>query len=77
MHVCTEIDTIRHTQTCTVYAHEFRDAQCAALSFLNASPLLALQDIQPSMSLPPFVSAHARTHTFALSLSLVTAHLHI
>lgn len=59
----------------TVYTHKFRDAQCAALSHLNASPLLVLQDIQPSMPLSPFVSAHACTHTFALSRDYTFAYL--
>lgn len=45
--------------------HEFRITPCAALSYLNVSPLLVLQDIQPSMSLALFVSAKAGTHTFS------------
>lgn len=48
---------------------------CAAPSYLNVSPLLELQDIQPSMSPAPFVSAKAGTHTFALSRDYTFAYL--
>lgn len=48
---------------------------CAAPSYLNVSPLLELEGIQPSMSPAPFVSAIAGTHTFALSRDYTFAYL--
>lgn len=54
---------------------ESRIMPCAPLSYLNVSPLLVLQDMQPSMSAAPFVSANAGTHTFALSRDYTFAYL--
>lgn len=55
--------------------HELRMKPCAALSCFNVSPLLVLQDIQPSMSPTPFVGANAGTHTFTLSRDSTFAYL--
>lgn len=75
VYVCTWTVTKAHTQTCTMWVHEFRITRWAALSYLNVSPLLVLQDIQPSVSPALFVSANAGTGTFSLSRDYTFAYL--